>query len=116
MPSEADNFLNVMQIMDYDDGTGRPLKTEMIETDKFVGVKLSDRIILFSRDGELNDSSVSIKISGDGFYKVLIADMTTGSWKVESKGDKKSPEYKVNKISHLLSFTASKGDYNISLK
>ena len=112
-PKNADNtnlFLNVMQVMDAN-GNVKSLVVEKLETEKFVGTKISNRIVLFSKDGEINTQSILLKISGNGTYKVLIADMQKGKWKIV--GLKRSVCV-VKDSEHLLSFDVPKGDYKIT--
>jgi len=111
-PKDAANidlFLNVMQVMDADENS-KSLVVEKMETEKFVGAKISDRIILFSKDGEISNQSISLKISGDITYKVLIADVKQGKWKVEGLND---TVFEVKDGQNLLSFSAPKGNYKL---
>lgn len=111
-PKNADNndlFLNVMQVMDAN-GTSKSLAVEKLETDEFVGAKIADRIVLFSKNGEINTKPISLKIDGNGTSKVLIADMQKGKWKVESLKDS---VFTVKDGEHLLHFSVPKGNYKI---
>jgi len=111
-PKDAANidlFLNVMQVMDADENR-KTLVVEKMETEKFVGAKISDRIILFSKDGEISNQSISLKISGDRTYKVIIADVQQGNWKIEGLNN---TVFQVRDGQNLLSFSAPKGDYKL---
>jgi len=111
-PKDAANidlFLNVMQVMDADENN-KSLVVEKIETEKYAGVKISDRIILFSKDGEISNQSISLKISGDKTYKVVITDVQHGNWKVEGLKD---TVCQVRDGQNLLSFSAPEGNYKI---
>jgi len=112
-PKNANNtdlFLNVMQLMDAN-GNTKSLAVEKLETEKFVGAKIGDRIVFFSKDGEINTLPIHLKINGSGTYKVLIADIQEGKWKIE--GLKNSVSL-VKLGGHLLSFSATNGNYRIT--
>lgn len=107
-----DNFLNVMQVMDYDGGTKKPIAVEKIETDKLVGAKIADRIVLFSKNGDILDGQ--LKIITQGPAKVLVTDLATGNWKVNCTSDKKQSVGVVKNNSGVLYFEAEKGTYSIT--
>jgi hypothetical protein len=111
--STVDLFLNVAQVMDYNNGKSIPLVTEKIETKEFVGVKIGDRIILFNKGGNLDANSISLQISGEGIFKVLIADVQKGNWKVECKESKENSAYLVKEGENMLLFNGGKGNYKI---
>jgi len=110
--TNTDNFLNVMQVMDYDGGTRKPLTTEKIETDKFVGATIGNRIVLFSKNGDIINESFKIKL--DKPAKVLITDVINGNWKVSRTDNSKNSAEIVKNDKQLLYFDAVKGSYTIT--
>ncbi|WP_284639305.1 heparin/heparin-sulfate lyase HepB [Paenibacillus silviterrae] len=96
-PAERDYFLNVMQVKDID---GAPaLKSERVETEAMVGVKLKDWIVLFSKSGERLSDTLTVSVSGvkasvaqAGPFNCLIADLAAGRWTVETGGRRESHE------------------------
>ncbi len=81
--AETDCFLNVMQVMDAR-STITPLPVEKIETDHHTGMKMGDRIVLFSKNGTAENHPFRLKIEKEGSYKVLITDLEKGEWEVAS--------------------------------
>lgn len=111
----TDNFLNVMQVMDNEGGPV-PLTAEKIEAGKLIGTRIADRIVLFSKDGELIDEPVKIKISGKGTFKVLLTDVKEGDWKIKCLTNSKYSIPEINNDKQLLYFNAKRGEYLISRK
>lgn len=110
--AETDCFLNVMQVMDAK-GAVVPLKVEKIETDHHTGMKMGDRIVLFSKKGTVENQSVRLKIEGKGNYKVLITDLEKGEWEVVS------PSGFIHTITNeesLVYFPATAGEFIIRKK
>ena len=112
-PAAVDHFLNIMQVMDHESGPA-PLKVERVETEKFVGTKIGDRIVLFSKDGRVNDENVRIKITGQGSFKVLLTDMKEAQWRVECVTDKSKSIPSVKSDEKVVYFEAGSGEYVIS--
>ena len=110
MPSETDLFLNVMQVTDA--GNNQLLTVEQIETDHFTGVKIGERIVLFSKNGNADNRPVNLTIKGNGTYKVLITDLEKGNWEITGP---KSPGL-VRNDQNLLYFQAIAGNYVIAKK
>ena len=110
IPSETDQFLNVVQVTDA--GNNQLLPVEKIETDQLTGVKIGDRIVLFSKNGDPDNRPVNLTIKGNGTYKVLITDLEKGNWEINGP---KSPGLLRND-QNLLYFTAIAGNYVITKK
>jgi hypothetical protein len=110
----TDHFLNVMQVMDYKGGTSKTLTTTKVENDQFVGAAIADRLVFFSKDGELKEESFSIKISSKSPVKVLVTDIKNGNWKVVCTSNKKQSPGNVSSDKQLLYFTAQRGNYLIT--
>ena len=113
--SESDNFLNVMQVMDYDNGKNKELPIEKIETEQFVGVKISDRMVFFSKTNELIKQTINLTIKDKNTLNILITDLEKGNWTIENNKNKKIIHYTVTD-KHLIYFQATEGDYIISNK
>ncbi len=114
-PGKADAtnlFMNVMQVMDAD-GKITPHAVEKVENEIFIGAKIADRIVLFSKNGEINNQSFTLNISGEGTFNVLIADVQKGKWKVENKDAEKVKICNVKDQENLLVFSVAKGIYTI---
>ncbi|MFC1712343.1 heparin/heparin-sulfate lyase HepB [Candidatus Poribacteria bacterium] len=81
-PATTDHFLNVMQVMDAVGGP-EPLTISRIETDHFVGIKIADRVVLFSKSGERIHGSLSFTApDSQGELKYLVTDLKAGKWQV----------------------------------
>ena len=106
--SETDIFLNVMQITEADNT--RLLPVEKIETDQLTGVQIGDRIVLFSKNGNLENNPVNLSIKGAGSFKVLITDLEKGTWDISGP---KSPGMVRNNVNFIY-FQAIAGNYTIT--
>ncbi|MEO7766994.1 MAG: heparin/heparin-sulfate lyase HepB, partial [Ferruginibacter sp.] len=112
----ADNFLNVMQVMDYGNGNDRSLSVGKEETENLVGATIGDRIIFFSKTSEISDKRIDLKVKGDGPKKILITDVANGDWLVTRTGDQKNSPGIITSHNNLLYFNAIKGNYRIIKK
>jgi hypothetical protein len=112
--SAADNFLNLMQVMDYNAGNSKPLPVQRFETAAFTGVRIADRLVLFNKNSELFEGPVRLKIKLTGKTKVLITDLQKGNWKVVCVTNKKKAVIKIININNVIYFTAAKGEYIIT--
>jgi len=106
-PSETDVFLNVMQVTDAGNNTLLPVKR--IETGQMTGVQIGDRIVLFAKNGNPQNSPINMNINGAGVFKVLITDLGKGNWVVTGP---KSPGM-VRNDQNSVYFQATAGDYVI---
>ncbi|HEX8041096.1 MAG TPA: hypothetical protein VF490_18220, partial [Chryseosolibacter sp.] len=108
----TDNFLNVMQVMD--DRGPVPLATTKVETETMVGTRIGDRLVLFSKDGNLTGGPIRLKIPDNGKVSVLLTDLKNGDWKIQRLRDKKfvSP---IESDDQVLYFSADRGEYLISM-
>lgn len=112
-PSETDHFLNVMQVMN---GSGKPVAVGKIETDRLVGVKIADRIVLFSKNGEVENRSIHLEITGKGMHKLLITDLEKGLWEISCPGNPSNTVGTVSNDNNLIYFQALPGNYLIAMK
>lgn len=81
---ETSYFLNCIQVTD--EGNNSYLKSEMIDTDNFYGVKISDRAVLFSKSGEKLLADFELTSDGRNF-KYTICDIDKGNWKLNLDGE-----------------------------
>jgi heparin/heparan-sulfate lyase len=109
-PSETDVFLNVMQVTDA--GNTKLLPIEKIETENLTGVQISDRIVLFAKNGALDNRPIHLNIKGNGVFKVLINDLEKGNWDITGP---KSPGI-VRNDQNLIYLNAVAGNYVITKK
>ena len=108
-PAETNNFLNVMQVMDADNGIS-PLSVKEIETGEMTGARIDNRIVLFSKNGNIEKLPIELDIKGKQSVKVLITDVEAGRWQIMQK--KKVVEF-VDCTDGCIYFTASPGTYSI---
>ena len=108
--SPDDAFMNVMQVTDADNNILLPVVA--IETTQMTGVQIGDRIVLFSKSGNLVDTPINLNVIGSGTFKVLITDLEKGNWSITGLN---SPEI-VKNDNHLIYFQASAGSYVIAKK
>ena len=109
-PSETDVFLNVMQVTDA--GNNRLLTVEKIEADHLVGVQISDRIVLFAKNGYPESLPIHLNIKGKGSFNVLITDLEKGNWEITGP---KSPGMIRNDQNYVY-FQAIEGNYQLLKK
>jgi len=83
--SEEDLFLNVLQVSDTDKNLA-PLESEKIDSKTHVGVKISDRVVMFGKGKERVENNVSFTVNGEGIYKFAVADLKEGTWNVAKDG------------------------------
>lgn len=84
-PSQAnkeDLFLNVMAVMN--DGVAGP-GAERIINDDYVGAKIKDIIVTFSKSGELL-SHLNLPVEGADLLKVLLCDIKPGHYDIYNNG------------------------------
>jgi len=110
-PSATDLFLNVLQVMDP--GRSTPLATEKIESPGVVGVRVSDRVVLFNSGGGRTAEPVSFTVRGNGNLRFVIADRAEGTWQVSRDGRIVEPAVKVTADAGTLYFEGPPGSYNL---
>jgi heparin/heparan-sulfate lyase len=111
-PAETDYFLNVMQVMDYN-GNIKPLSCKAIKTPKLTGAVLGDRMVLFSKDGQIINDNFDLDINSNSPLKVLVTDIQNGKWKVVSTSNKNQQSFIIESTQQLLYFKVSSGQYKI---
>lgn len=78
-------FLNCLQVTD--ESNQNYYKTKLLDTDKFYGVEISDRVVLFSKEGKRVSSAFEIKgQSTDKELRYTVCDIEKGKWKITADG------------------------------
>ena len=108
-PAATDLFLNVMQVMDRE--RSDPLAVEKIESEDVVGVRLSDRVVLFNPAGLRATEPVSFALRGEGTMKVLVTDLAEGTWQVWRDGQIAVPALTVSGDAGTAYFEGPAGSY-----
>lgn len=109
--SRNDVFFNVMQVMD---GAATPLAVSRISSPDLEGAVVSDRVVTFSKTGNLIDRPVSFSFAGSGTKKVLMTDMAPGLWMVRKTGSTVVSTIEVKAPSNVLYFSNTPGTYEVS--
>ncbi|MBR5506485.1 MAG: hypothetical protein IKV88_00380 [Clostridia bacterium] len=111
--SEDDLFLNAMYVTDTNKNLPK-LPMFMEESEKFVGVTVMDRVVLFSKTREkINEGfSLNVRDNGYGTMCTLITDLEEGNWKITS--DETSVVVKVNGEENALYVRLTPGTYTVS--
>lgn len=109
-PARENYFLNIMQVMDSD---GEKLDIRKIDGEGIVGVTVSDRVVLFSKDSEAIDSPVTFSIREKGRYKILVTDLVPGTWQVLRNGKATVGSVSVKDEDGALYVEGSAGAYEL---
>lgn len=102
---KTNHFLNCIQVTDESNTSYLP--TTMIETDDFYGLKISDRVVLFSKSGECVTGDIEIKSNVSGNNQWTICDIEPGQWKITTSDGEQTVN--VTKEGGVLSFDANGG-------
>ena len=103
-PKENDEttyFLNCMQVTDEDNE--EYLTPELIDVSDFYGVKIYNRVVMFSKSGNKTSNEMEYKSDG-GEYEFTICDMEAGAYSVVSDGEEQ--RVSVTEEGGVLSFVA----------
>lgn len=107
--NETDLFLNVMQVMDASSALPA-LQTTAIASPLLAGVKIKDRVVLFSRSGLPLGGNVTIELPAQSAsMQVLVTDLQAGSWTVRKRGTGGPIEDEVSDDGGALYFAANGG-------
>lgn len=108
-PNETDLFLNVMQVMDASSPLPA-LPTTAIDSALLAGVRIKDRVVLFSKSGLPLDGTVTVELPAhSASMQVLVADLQEGTWTVRKRGTDAPIEDAVSADGGTLYFVASGG-------
>lgn len=111
-PQKTEYYLNVLQVSENNDETA-VLPSELIETDAFYGVKIKDRIALFSKNRDRTTDTVKFDVEGDLSYKIAVCDLKEGKWNVYKDGALLSC-VNVSQNGGVARFECGSGSYSLS--
>lgn len=113
---QQDYFLNVLQISDNNDEI-IPLKSELIKNDNdYVGVKIKDKVALFSRTGESLSKKIELTVPGEEKnLSFIITGLKSGTWQLIKDGNVVAT-YDVDKVHDTAYFKADAGTYLVKWK
>ena len=107
--NETDLFLNVMQVMDASSALPA-LPTTAIDSALLAGVKIKDRVVLFSKSGLALGGTITVELPAQSAsMQVLVTDLQAGSWTVSKRGMGGPIEDEVSADGGTLYFVASGG-------
>jgi heparin/heparan-sulfate lyase len=109
-PAGADLFLNVMQVMNQDAGA---FPVEKIESKDLVGMRLSDRVVLFNPVGGRAALPVSFAVKGEGTLRFLVTGLVQGNWQIWRDGRIARPSAPVSSDGGTLYFEGPAGRYTL---
>lgn len=110
--AQHDRFLNVLQVGENDDSI-TPLKSELIENDDFVGVKIKDRVVLLNATGGATNETVEIDLAkSDEALKYVVCGLAAGEWKVYKDGAEVAA-IEVEEGHDSLTFEGTSGRYTV---
>ncbi len=104
--NETELFLNVIQVTDRSNKAYHAVTK--VENTTHVGVKISDRVVLFSKDAKRVGTSFEVNAIGSGSVKYTICDMQAGVWNVTNGG--KTFEVVVTEEGGVLAFDGVMGN------
>lgn len=107
--STQNYFLNVMQVMDYSCNT--KLAQNYFESEKIIGVQISDRTVTFSKNSEILKQRFKVTIPGNQLIKIMITDLLPGTWQVLKEGKVIIPATVVKAEDGILYFEGTGGNY-----
>ncbi len=114
-PSAEDCFLNVIQVADNSCGSFNDVRR--IDGDKVAGAMISDRVVIFGRDGQALDQRAGFEIpDSEKVFRILVTDLVPGVWKVMKDGKVLIPAAEVCADDGTLYFSGQSGRYTLSMK
>ncbi|NLB81760.1 MAG: hypothetical protein GX800_09185 [Clostridiaceae bacterium] len=105
--SATDYFLNVIQVSDND--KDYYLETKLIDSDKYYGAVISDRVVMFSKSGERESGKISFNAGAGKKIKYTVCDAESGTWRVTTT-DGEQNVY-VTPEGGVISISATGGDF-----
>lgn len=109
-PAAEDYFLNVMQVMDANE---EKIDVIRLSGEKVIGINISDRIVLFSKNHEKIDSTFTFSVKKKNSYKILLTDLEAGNWQVQKDNKPLSKNSLVTENEGILYFEGADGTYRI---
>ena len=109
-PAATDVFFCVMQIMD---GDTPPLAVERVGTGETVGMRISDRIVIFNAKGDRTSGPVSFAAPGAATCRFLVTDLAEGTWQLWRDGRIERPAVMVSSDAGTAYFEGPGGNYTL---
>lgn len=109
--SAEDLFLNAMLVTDREND--RLATVVGIDQEDRVGALIADRAVLFSRNTEASDGSVTFTLPGSKGYRILVADLAEGIWQVRRNGEVYLAGLPVPAGAGVLFFEGPAGNYEL---
>ncbi len=114
-PSAEDCFLNVIQVADNSCRSFNDVRR--IDGDKVAGAMISDRVVIFGRDGQALDKRAGFEIpDSEKEFRILVTDLVPGVWKVIKDGKVLIPAAEVRADDGTLYFSGQSGHYTLYMK
>ena len=107
--AKEDYYLNVMQITDTSQKELHNVVS--VQSDKTTGVQIADRIVTFSKNGNVIDTPFSVQIQGNGIFKILLTDLLAGTWQIVKDGKIFKPAMFVRSDDGIIYFEGTAGEY-----
>jgi len=99
-----------MQMMDK--SNPQVLPVSRIDGDRCVGVKVADRVVVFSENADIMGTPFSFTLHGEGEYKILVTDLKPGTWQVRKEGKVVHPALPAREDDGLIYFKGTAGNYS----
>lgn len=110
--AETDYFLNVLQV-----GESKPdtpaLPVQKIETQTHAGAQIADRVAVFSKKDGRTSQPVTFSFTGEGTFKINVADVYAGVWHIQKDGVSLGTAAATDE-GGLLSFEGGAGSYTLT--
>ena len=74
-------------------------------------MQVADRFVFFSKSSEPIDEPFSISFTDEGTYKILLTDITPGTWQVKRDEELFLPAQVVKEDEGVIWFEGTKGSY-----
>lgn len=107
--AQEDYYLNVMQITD--NSQKELYKIVSIENETITGAQFADRIVTFSKNSNSINRPFSLQIQGNATYKILVTDLSQGTWQIMKNGKVFIPALYVRPDDGVLYFEGTAGEY-----
>ncbi len=110
-PVTKDNILTVMYVTDAK-SSAPIINAELVESEKLVGAKLLDRVLLFPKDEPILTTYFDFTLECEGEAVCYVAGITDGKWQINRNGDHLI-DLTVSDKDGILVFTSKKGKITV---
>ncbi|GAB1415344.1 heparinase II/III family protein [Paludibacter sp.] len=111
--SNEDYYLNVMQVAGNKQKSFNEVK-KLCNND-IIGVQIADRVVTFSKNSSDLKNSFNLSVNGNGTFKFVITDLTSGKWQIKKSNKIFIQEIEVNNTDKSLYFEGEAGEYTFVL-